>query len=168
MTDYYQHQYQAPVAGTQSPDDLTRPLYGATFGQALRRFFRERSASAGRASERVLGWRLAAGRVRRRRRASSLIGNALTGEEASGAGMDLPLPTIIGVVVFLVSGFIFGIGSICLTIRRLHDINASGWWYLPIFLLGPIPLVGFLVYIAIIVIGVLPSNPSGIRFDARS
>lgn len=166
MTDYYQHQYQAPVAGTQSPDDLTLPLYGATFGQALRRFFASYLTSAGRASRSEFWWvALVAAAVSAVGVALIGIGNALTGEEASGAGM---IPTIIGVVVFLVSGFIFGIGSICLTIRRLHDINASGWWYLPIFLLGPIPLVGFLVYIAIIVIGVLPSNPSGIRFDARS
>ncbi|MGC5027751.1 DUF805 domain-containing protein [Tsukamurella sp. DT100] len=166
MTDYYQQQYEVPTAGTRNPDDLTSPLYGATFGQALRRFFASYLTSAGRASRSEFWWvALAAAGVSAVGIVLIAIGNAITGDDGSGAAM---FPTIIGVVVLLVSGFVFGLGSICLTIRRLHDINASGWWYLPIFLLGPIPLVGFLVYIAIIVIGVLPSNPAGIRFDSRS
>ena len=36
--------------GAKSPDDLSRPLYGATFGQAVRRFFKKFSVFSGRAS----------------------------------------------------------------------------------------------------------------------
>ena len=44
--------------------------------------------------------------------------------------------------------------------RRLHDANYSGWFYL----LSLIPGVGGLI---ILIFMVLPSHPQGARFDAR-
>lgn len=46
-----------------------------------------------------------------------------------------------------------------LAVRRLHDVNMSGHW----MWMNAVPLVGSL---AGIVIGALPSNPKGARFDA--
>ena len=47
--------------------------------------------------------------------------------------------------------------SIAVTVRRLHDTNRSGWW----FLINFIPVVGSIV---IMVLAVLDSQPGGNRF----
>ena len=47
---------------------------------------------------------------------------------------------------------------LALTVRRLHDANLSGWFYL----LALIPFVGGIV---LLVLTLLPSNPEGARFD---
>src|SRR5687768_3369411 len=49
------------------------------------------------------------------------------------------------------------IPSIAVTVRRLHDTNRSGWWYLISF----IPLIGALVLIVFLV---LPGTPGANRF----
>ncbi len=56
------------------------------------------------------------------------------------------------------------IPSIAVTIRRFHDRNMSGWWYLGFIVAGLIPLVGFLASIALIVLMALPGTPGPNRF----
>lgn len=48
--------------------------------------------------------------------------------------------------------------SPALVVRRLHDVNMSGW-------LALIALVPFLGALALFVFMILPSNPAGLRFD---
>ena len=48
--------------------------------------------------------------------------------------------------------------SIALFVRRLHDINQTGWIYLGLFLLGFVPLIGLLASIAQIVIACIPGT----------
>lgn len=50
------------------------------------------------------------------------------------------------------------IPSIALFVRRLHDINQTGWIYLGLFIAGFIPLVGLLASIAQIVIACIPGT----------
>ena len=46
--------------------------------------------------------------------------------------------------LLFISNFIFLIPEIAVSIRRLHDINKSGWWILlPITIIGIIPLTYF-------------------------
>ncbi len=56
------------------------------------------------------------------------------------------------------------IPTIALTIRRLHDRNMSGWWYLGFFVLGMVPYVGFLATIAMLVITILKGTDGENRF----
>jgi uncharacterized membrane protein YhaH (DUF805 family) len=49
--------------------------------------------------------------------------------------------------------------SIAVTLRRLHDTNRSGWWYV----LSLIPFGGY----AICVFAALESDAAGIRFDSQ-
>jgi len=51
------------------------------------------------------------------------------------------------------------IPNIALFIRRLHDINLTGWVYLGLVIAGFIPLVGLLSSIAQIVIACIPGTP---------
>lgn len=63
---------------------------------------------------------------------------------------DSPTP-IAAAIVFVLSVLVFILPSICVTIRRFHDVGLSGWWYLA----GLIPYIGG---IFLFVITVLPSQ----------
>jgi uncharacterized membrane protein YhaH (DUF805 family) len=67
----------------------------------------------------------------------------------------------IGMLLFGVLG-LYGLGivipSIALYVRRLHDINQTGWIYLGIIVASMIPLIGLIASIASIVIACLPGT----------
>jgi uncharacterized membrane protein YhaH (DUF805 family) len=56
------------------------------------------------------------------------------------------------------------IPTVAVTVRRLHDRDMSGWWYLGMIVLSLIPLVGFIASIAFLVIMFLPGTPGPNRF----
>jgi uncharacterized membrane protein YhaH (DUF805 family) len=97
------------------------------------------------------------------------------GAAAVFVGVGSPaLIVIIGIV-----GFLLVIASILpmisVVVRRFHDRNISGWWYLALFILGLVPYVGFLTGIAIFIITLLPGTegpnkfgPDPLRPDARA
>jgi uncharacterized membrane protein YhaH (DUF805 family) len=55
---------------------------------------------------------------------------------------------------------------LAVTVRRLHDRNLSGWWYLAFIVLSIIPFVGFLAGIALIVILILEGTNGPNKFGA--
>ena len=58
------------------------------------------------------------------------------------AGFSETTMEIVVVIVMLPIQIFFIIASTCLVIRRLHDVDKSGWWYLIIFtIIGMIPLI---------------------------
>lgn len=61
---------------------------------------------------------------------------------------------LIYIVFFIVILGMF-LPAISVTVRRFHDYNLSGWWYLGGIVAGMIPFVGFLASIAIFVITLL-------------
>ncbi|WP_206478768.1 DUF805 domain-containing protein [Kocuria sp. KRD140] len=71
-----------------------------------------------------------------------------------GASVALML---LALVTLLVSVLLF-IFAIALPVRRLHDANLSGLWYLLI-------LVPFLGAPALLILVLLPPDPRGVRFD---
>lgn len=56
------------------------------------------------------------------------------------------------------------IPSIAVGVRRLHDRDMSGWWYLGFIVLSIIPIVGIIASIAFLVIMLLPGTPGPNRF----
>ncbi|SFF94627.1 Uncharacterized membrane protein YhaH, DUF805 family [Novosphingobium sp. CF614] len=54
--------------------------------------------------------------------------------------------------------------TIAVTVRRLHDRDMSGWWYLGFIVLGLLPLVGWLASIAFLVITFLPGTAGPNRY----
>lgn len=56
--------------------------------------------------------------------------------------------------------------SIAVTVRRLHDRNMSGWWYLGFIVLSLVPYVGFIAGIAFLVVMLLDGTPGTNRFGA--
>jgi uncharacterized membrane protein YhaH (DUF805 family) len=89
----------------------------------------------------------------------SLMGgiNAIEAQDFSGL-----------VFVPIALGGLFGLGMflpmISVAVRRFHDRNLSGWWYLASILAGMIPLVGFVASIAAFVITVLKGTPGQNKF----
>ncbi|MCT2559170.1 DUF805 domain-containing protein [Tsuneonella sp. YG55] len=67
-------------------------------------------------------------------------------------------------LLILVWFLVILIPSIAVTVRRLHDRDMSGWWYLGAIIGGMIPYLGFLVSIAFLVLMALPGTPGPNRF----
>ncbi|MBL4792490.1 DUF805 domain-containing protein [Citromicrobium bathyomarinum] len=62
-------------------------------------------------------------------------------------------------LLFIIWWLIILIPSISVSVRRLHDRNMTGWWYLGFIVLSLIPLIGFVASIAYIVVMALPGTP---------
>lgn len=88
---------------------------------------------------------------------------------APGSGSGIEMETIEtietiaipGTIVFFIIWLallipLFAVGS-----RRLHDIGRSGWWQL----LGPVPYIGILFYIILIIWWATDSKPEGDKYD---
>lgn len=56
------------------------------------------------------------------------------------------------------------IPSLAVTIRRLHDRDLSGWWYLGFIVASLVPLLGFIASIAFLVVMFLPGTQGPNRF----
>lgn len=149
--------YAAPESSVSSNEPpLWAPYYGAPFKVAVQRFFKKYAMFSGRASRsEYWWWTLVAILV------GSLL-NAMTytggGIYPSGGQLTAGPAVITGYILLAIWGLATIIPSIALTIRRLHDVNLSGWF----LLLALIPILGAL---AIFVMTILPSNPAGQRFD---
>ena len=143
---------------------LDKPLYGATFGQAIKRFFAKYATFSGRASRSEYWWvALFIFLVFLVIWIPGLIIGLATGTPgytSSGAPTTNPGPAFFA---FVAVGVLFYLAvlipGIAVTVRRLHDANFSGLLYLLSF----IPSVGGLI---LLVFTVLESKPEGARFDA--
>jgi uncharacterized membrane protein YhaH (DUF805 family) len=81
---------------------------------------------------------------------------------AALGGVGLAISEDYGGVLFIPLGlYILAviIPSLAVQVRRLHDIGMSGWFLLLFFVLGFIPIIGFLASVAQIVLMCLDSNP---------
>jgi len=143
---------------------LGAPLYGATFPQAVSRFFRKYATFSGRASRSEYWWWVLANVLVAF--AFNLVGSLVdAGWEprpidplspfASGGLFSLASPTG---VVFLIYAAGTVIPALALTWRRLHDSDRSGAWFFIVF----IPLIGAVV---LLIFTLLRPRPSGARFD---
>ncbi len=167
-----------PFDGATDPDDLSRPLYGASFGQAIRRFLKNYAGFSGRASRSEYWWTvlfsflasliplafyIAGAVMLASASAASSAYNDGFGDEfgssssAPAAGLGITI-LIVGVILLLAVGLGLLVPTIAVTWRRFHDANFAG----PFYFLSFIPYVGGLV---VLVFMFLPSSPLGRRFD---
>jgi uncharacterized membrane protein YhaH (DUF805 family) len=147
-------QHQTIPAGSVP---LSAPYYGATIGEAAKRFFKKYATFTGRASRSEYWWwaLISTG-------ASILLDILTSSVNPTGATFDwlgyLDPRAIIVIVLFITWAVVFFIPSLALTVRRLHDANLSGWT----ILIGLVPFVGPL---AVLVFTLLPSRPEGQQYD---
>lgn len=78
---------------------------------------------------------------------------------ANGIGLSL-----IGFLLYLLYALAALIPSIAVTVRRFHDRDMSGWWYLGLTVVSLIPVIGFLASIAMLVFMLLPGTDGANRF----
>ncbi|MGV8883343.1 MAG: DUF805 domain-containing protein [Rhodoglobus sp.] len=147
---------------TNSPSamPLSQPLYGASFGQAVSRFFTKYATFSGRASRSEYWWLalffllvyIALGAVIGGTIAATPTTDQYGQTQLSGAAIAV---IAIGSAAFL--GLV--IPNLAVSVRRLHDANFSGWLYL----LHLVPSVGSII---VFVLTLMPSSPEGRRYDA--
>ena len=83
-------------------------------------------------------------------------------DPAAPLGINPAAVPFIGLMALF--GLAVMIPGIAVAVRRLHDRNMSGWWYLGFALMGMIPFVGWIANIAFVVILFLPGTPGPNRF----
>lgn len=152
----------SPLTSSPSPslpEPRDQPLRGATFGQAIDRFYRRWSTFSGRASRSEYWWvGLYYGLV---------VGGLWLAATVTGAwsvdAYGVPAePSSIGVVLAVLMVLFVLVGTVptlALNARRLHDANLSGWFQLVCF----VPTIGGVI---MSVLALLPSSDEGERFDA--
>jgi uncharacterized membrane protein YhaH (DUF805 family) len=139
-------------------DDLSQPLYGATFGQAISRFFKKYATFTGRASRSEFWWWFLLNSIVTIVISilSNLGGPSVTFDQVGGFafGPGYWINASLGGIWFLATV----VPWLALAWRRLHDSNKPG----PFWFLGLIPIVGPII---LLVFFLLPSEPAGARFD---
>ncbi|NJC24047.1 uncharacterized membrane protein YhaH (DUF805 family) [Arthrobacter pigmenti] len=150
--------YHPATAQPTSEARLDQPLHDASFGSAVKRFFKKYATFSGRASRSEYWWVVLF---------NFLVSMVLSVVMIAGAfiGMDPETGTpggglIVGAILVSLYGLAIIIPSIAVSVRRLHDGNFSGWWYLLSFIPGG--------SIVVLIFMLLPSNPQGARFDANA
>ncbi|WP_137844609.1 DUF805 domain-containing protein [Microbacterium sp. 2FI] len=148
--------------GTTTSPTLAEPLYGASFTQAIGRFFRKYGTFSGRASRsEYWWWQLATTLVYIALAVLALVIGFATGElNADGDVFYLSAAFSIGIALIAVWALVTLVPQVAVAVRRLHDANLSGW----LVLLRLVPSVGDII---LLVLTVQPSNPDGARYDER-
>ncbi|MGV3733176.1 MAG: DUF805 domain-containing protein [Microcella sp.] len=147
---------------------IHEPLYGATFGQAVRLFFRKYADFTGRASRSEFWWAMLFQVI-----VGTIAGVVLSvvlvlvviavviGADRPGAPETLLAAALWSTVVMVIGLSLISlpllVPTLAVTVRRLHDTNRSGWWVLISF----IPYAGYAIY----AFAALESDPAGSRFD---
>ncbi len=133
---------------------LNQPLYGASIGQAVQRFFKKYATFSGRASRSEYWWWTLV---------SVIVSGVLYGLVL--ATTDLQAMAATGTpefgpayVVYLLWALATLVPGLAISWRRLHDTNRSGLWTF----ISLIPLVGAII---LLVFYVSEPRPEGARFD---
>ncbi len=142
---------------SESSVPLSQPLYGATLGQAVKRYFTKYATTSGRASRSEYWWAtLAVGLVNLVFAILLVVSHGISAN-TDGTFNFTPFGVAV-VVVWLLFELAVIIPHIAVSVRRLHDANLSGYLYLLVL----IPSIGGLI---VFIFALLPTNPAGARFD---
>ena len=145
-----------PAPSTTARDDS--PLPGATFGQAVSRFYGRYTTFSGRASRSEYWWvALFMALVLSLLALLAAVAGAVPTDPGGVPSEGGPFRVMVGVFVlfFLAASFV---PSLALNARRLHDANFSGWLQL-------VCLVPSLGAIVMMVLALMPSSPDGAVHD---
>ena len=152
------------------PGNLDLPWYGIGFGAAIKRVFQKYARFDGRASRGEYWWfvlfQSIIGLVLLIPGYGLFIASAIsTSTTSANGGSDSPgAGAVVGAILFGIWGLFWLasiVPSIAVTVRRLHDANFSGFFYLLVL----IPSIGGII---VLVLTVMDTNPLGTRFDKVS
>lgn len=164
--------YGGAPRGAASPDDLSLPLYGASFGQAIKRFFKNYVNFKGRASRSEywfaylfvvllmiipgILYSIGLGMMAASATAMSADPYGMSSAAAPSGG-SIALTAIGGILMGLI-GLAILLPQLSIAWRRLHDGNYPG----PFWFLSLIPGIGGIITLILML---MPSKPEGQRFD---
>lgn len=151
----YPPTYDPYGSAPSGPPPLHLPFYGATLAQAWGRFWKKYATFSGRASRSEFWWVVLIS-------VGVSLATEVVGFIASGGDLDLNNEELFGVgdILSYIWSLLTLVPSLAVTVRRLHDIDRSGWW----ILIGLIPFVGWII---LIVWNASAPNRYGERFDLR-
>lgn len=95
----------------------------------------------------------------------SVLGGAMP-SDPTDIDFSNPILIVLGIlaaILYMVMIYI----TVCMTIKRLHDRNHSGWWSAAIFIGSLIPFVNIVALIGMIYVYFFPGNKTGNRFGGR-
>jgi len=166
-----------------SSQQLNQPLYGASFGQAISRYFKKYATFSGRAS-RSEYWYVALFTFLLSLIPSifMIVGIARSVAWAEKYQVEVPFGTVsggqfdtytrgpggvqspefvwvsIGMALLVLISLALIVPNLAIAWRRLHDTNRPGPWYF----ISLVPGVGSII---LLVLMLTPSKPEGARFD---
>ncbi len=114
-----------------------------TFSQAIKSFYNNYTNTEGRASRSAYWWVILY---------QCIVMIPLAFLAGYGIGIHSSALTVIGYVLIGIFWLANIVPAITLSVRRLHDTNRSGWWYL-------INLVPYIGSIWFFILTILPSTP---------
>lgn len=82
----------------------------------------------------------------------------------TGGGVSQSTPFLIIATVSVCLLIYLLIPFTCVTVRRFHDYNLSGWWYLGFVVSGSLPVIGWAANIAVIVVCCLKGTQGPNKF----
>ena len=148
--------------GAWTADDIHRPLYGATFGQAVKRFFRNYRRFSGRASRSEFWWvqlflvlGTAATFIPTLIGANILAPSANAGDAPTAAGSGAL--SFAGSALLTLFWAACALPSLAINWRRLHDVNLTG----ALYLITLIPYAG----IGVVILTFQAPKAAGRRYD---
>lgn len=151
---------------SSSTAPLSRPLYGATWPQAIARFFQNYASFTGRASRSEFWWWVLTNALVgiAFQIVSTAAGDPLTFSAWptpyvvwNGAQSEAGVTTLVGAIATLYS-LLTLLPGLALMWRRLHDTDRSGLWIFIVL----VPLIGAIILLVFTVQG---PRPEGSRFD---
>lgn len=95
---------------------------------------------------------------------TSLQGGDLLNDLGDSSNVNFSNP---GMIVVVIAGLVWEYIIICMTIKRLHDLDHSGWWAAAILIGSLIPIVNFVVIIGMIYVSFFPGTKTDNRFGGR-
>lgn len=140
-----------------SADDLSLPLYEASFEEAIKRFFKKYATFSGRASRSEYWWvALFCFGANWIPMIIFLVGASyVSSPDASGSATAL---CVVGAILMFIAYFGTIVPLLAISWRRLHDGGFPGALYLLIFVPG---VGGMMVFILML----MSPEPKGQRFD---
>jgi uncharacterized membrane protein YhaH (DUF805 family) len=95
---------------------------------------------------------------------AAIMAAGSSGAPDPAAYSNLPVTFWIGAVILGLFTLAILVPGLAVTVRRLHDRDLSGWWYLGVAIGGQIPFLGPLISLGFLVLMCLPGTPGPNRF----
>lgn len=93
-----------------------------------------------------------------------VVGAMGAADPAANPGMTWGMALVVFVGVLFVLGTILPLFAV--SVRRFHDINLTGWWFLALVVVGFVPPIGWLASVTTLVVSIWRGTSGTNNFGA--